>query len=456
MNRAFVISLLAALAAGSRAEQPPTRQELLEKIDALQARVEQLERERHGPGDAGARPTARDVDQTVSAVRRDADARAANVGLGERFLGAWQDGFRIRSDDGRFLLHPWLQLQFRGVVNARERGGDDGESSDTQSGFELRRCYLAADGTAGSPDLSYLFIWAVNRHNGALDSLATWVAYHFPGTRFTVKAGQFSNPLDHESLTLSRYQLAADRSLTADVLAGGDDYVQGVQLEVARGDDLRAFFALTDGFDNNNKNFQDYPVGKANFGLAGRAEWKIFGNWTDYRDFTAVGDARALCVIGAAFDWTEAGGSDAFRHVVDAQYESPSGIGLYAAYLGRYTTGAPAVDGETYDASVRFQGSYALTPKQEVFARYEFLRLDPHGLPSGVHGDVHAVTIGWNYYAAGHRAKFTADVIYLPNGSPANDDGSGILATGDPEPTGTLHQGGGNELVARLQFQLYL
>jgi hypothetical protein len=337
-----------------------------------------------------------------------------------------------------------------------EARGDDGESSDTQSGFELRRAYLAADGSAGSSDLSYLFIWAVNRHNGSLDSLAAWVAYHFPGTPFTVKAGQFSNPLDHESLTLSRYQLAADRSLTADLLAGGDDYVQGVQLEFAHADDLRTFFAITDGFDNSNKNFQDYPVGNANFGMAGRAEFKLFGNWINYRDFTTVGDTQPLCVLGAAFDWTEAGGTDALRHVVDAQYESPSGLGLYAAYLGLYSTGVSTADGDTYDASVRLQGSYAVTPKQEVFARYEFLRLDPHALPSGVHGDVHAVTVGWNYYAQGHRAKFTVDLIYLPNGLPVNDDGSGVLATGALEPTGTLHEGGGNELVARLQFQLYL
>jgi hypothetical protein len=54
----------------------------------------------------------------------------------------------------------------------------------------LEKVNAAADGTAGSPDFSYLFICAVNRHDGTFEALAAWLAYHVPGTRFTVQARQ--------------------------------------------------------------------------------------------------------------------------------------------------------------------------------------------------------------------------------------------------------------------------
>jgi hypothetical protein len=51
-----------------------------------------------------------------------------------------------------------------------------------------------------------------------------------------------------------------------------------------------------------------------------------------------------------------------------------------------------------------------------------------------------------NYYVRGHAAKFTLDFSYLPNGTPVNADGAGIL---DPD----AHD---EQFVARGQFQLLL
>jgi hypothetical protein len=49
-----------------------------------------------------------------------------------------------------------------------------------------------------------------------------------------------------------------------------------------------------------------------------------------------------------------------------------------------------------------------------------------------------------NCYFHGHAAKFVLDLSYLPQGSPENDTGSGVLEN----PKG--------ELVGRAQFQLIL
>ena len=58
---------------------------------------------------------------------------------------------------------------------------------------------------------------------------------------------------------------------------------------------------------------------------------------------------------------------------------------------------------------------------------------------------VHEFTVGANYYFKGHNAKFTADVTYLPNGTPVADTGADILASD-----------GEREFVFRAQFQLLL
>ena len=56
----------------------------------------------------------------------------------------------------------------------------------------------------------------------------------------------------------------------------------------------------------------------------------------------------------------------------------------------------------------------------------------------------HELTVGVNYYIQGHAAKFTLDASYVPNGSPNNQTGLGILAGDDAE------------FVFRGQFQLLL
>ena len=62
----------------------------------------------------------------------------------------------------------------------------------------------------------------------------------------------------------------------------------------------------------------------------------------------------------------------------------------------------------------------------------------------------HELTVGFNYFlgdngAAGHRAKFTVDLIYLPESSPSiESDGAGVLGDGD------------SEIILRAQFQLLI
>jgi hypothetical protein len=82
----------------------------------------------------------------------------------------------------------------------------------------------------------------------------------------------------------------------------------------------------------------------------------------------------------------------------------------------------------------------------EPFVRYEYLHINPHELPaSAVHDVIHDITVGFNYYFHGHRAKVTAGASYLPNGSPISNTNSDLLSNQ-----------GGNEVIIEAQFQLIL
>ena len=242
------------------------------------------------------------------------------------------------------------------------------------------------------------------------------------------------------------------------MFAGVDGLTQGVSLGYDNSGEFRVEAAFTDGIRSSNTNFQDFPATGTDWGVAGRVEYKLVGDWRDYAHFTAYGSRQELLVLGAGADYNEAGRTGQLVHVVDVQYESPTGFSGYAAYLGRYVRhngGLPGTNGattanspapDTYDATLRVQGAYLFNNRWEAFARYEYIHFDGAELPAGsFHKGVHEFTTGINYYFYGQHAKFTADLSYLPNGSPVSDDGSGVLAS---------H--GGGEIILRAQFQLVL
>ena len=136
---------------------------------------------------------------------------------------------------------------------------------------------------------------------------------------------------------------------------------------------------------------------------------------------------------------------------MDAEYLTRSGWLLYGAYLGRYGrdtvlgTGTKATFHNTYDATARLQASYAIDKHWEPFVQYEFIHFDPAGLAAKTQDEVHVLRLGTSYYFYDHNAKVQGDLSYLPNGSPVNDTGSGVL-----------QDQGHSELIFRVQFQLLL
>lgn len=408
------------------------------------------------------------VEATATAVEADADRQSYLLDQVNPFTGGY-DGknFALRSEDGNFLLHPWLQLQVRNVTNYRQDGKNFGTHDDTQNGFELRRAKFGFDGNLFSPDLTYLFDWAttrsastasvksgsttltVNQGNGGVPVLEEgWVKYQLPHSSFGLQIGQIKDPLVHESLMSSKKLLAAERSVLTDVFTGGDNFVQAATLNYGtKTDRLHASLAYTDGINSSNNNFQDTPAppgSGADYGVAARAEFTIFGDYSDYDSFSTLGLKKNLLILGGGADYTEYGSKSQLTSTADAQLKLLPGLSIYGAIEDRYIQAATTADYNEY--GILGQVAYLVTPKFEVFGRYDYIRFNAAdtAIPAGFKRDFHEITAGVNYYFRGHSSKLTLDGVYLPNGSPLSDSGADILANRK------------NEFILRLQYQLLI
>jgi hypothetical protein len=452
------------------ADTEKTPQQMAEELKALRARLDQLEKQQ---SDTDGKLLKAAADRAVDAALADAEKHSHFLDT-EGFTAGYQadKGFVVRSADGQFLLHPWVQFAFRGVTNFREDAKVSGD--DIQSGFEVRRAKIGFDGNLWGPDLKYVFIWATDRKSGTLGLEEAFAIYKLGDFGIlpepvSIQAGQFKNYFAHESMSSSKRIFAVERSLLNDVFTGGDNFIQGVGLlynEGTKGGPLQAGIVFNDGSNDfsappsaQSRNFQDFPTNKWDFGVAARVQYKVFGEWKDYEDFTAAtAGGRNLLVVGAGADFSEAGDFDQLLHTVDVQWKGGP-WSAYGAFLGRSLrhggnggagSGTPAPTtaglGNFYDYGVTGKVGYMVNSQWELYGQYSYIHFDSGEFAAGTETTVHEIVIGMNYYLHGHNAKLTLDAVWLPNGSPVGVDGGGVLA----QPSGQ------NEILFRAQFQLLL
>jgi hypothetical protein len=463
----------AAIASAETSAPPgtnPTEQQLLDEVRALRSEVGDLRTQLKAqqatsqPARAGATSAAADEHLTPSDLLRDLDRRQSMDLPG--INAGWDPakGFVIQSDDKSFLFHPWAFVQVRDATNYRQ-GGRAGGGDSTDTGLELPRAKIIFDGNIFTPDFTYQFIWATNTEaaaaptGGNLFLQEAWGRYHIPGSPFALRAGNIRDPFDHEQIVFATKSLTPERSIVNNVMANVDGIVKGVTISYGfdAPSPVRFEAGYTGGMRNSDTSFINYPTNPASWGAAGRVDFKLFGRWLDYTQFTAMGDKEPLLVAGLGADYTEAGSTRQFSHVADVQFDLPDSLSVYAAYLGRYTTnnsGPPGTNGaqttpgvypDTYDSTLRVQAGYLIAHHLEPFARYEYLHFANIELAKGsAHDTIQDMTIGFNYYFVGHRAKISAAASYLPEGSPLANTQSDLLANRK------------NEVIIQAQFQLMI
>ncbi|MGF1633806.1 MAG: porin [Phycisphaerae bacterium] len=429
------------------AEQPSTDK----VVKQLEARIAELEAKQQTT------VTKADLSASVASVLDDAEKRSTLLQAGTPTAGFLDGKFTIASADGAYTFNPTAQFQFRSVFNYVETDDDD----EATHGFELRRMKFGFEGSVIDEKLKYKFVLQNSRSNGNTSLQDAFISYMFSDA-WGFRVGQFKDPVFHEELTSSSRQLAVDRSLANEVLGGGlTDRVQGVALLYNEGK-LRGEVAFHDGIGSINSNFQDADVDfvqsvggglsvteEANYGFGGRVEYMVLGDsWRPYRDFTARGTEEDILVIGAGADYTEAGDTYTVSYTVDGQYENATGLGVFAAFLGKYTDFGEDLAGDDVDGAdfgVVLQVGYAIPDTNyEVFGRYSGIFLDDDLVAADDEDVINEITAGFNYYFKSHNAKMTIDVVYLPDGLNASNSGLGLLSSED------------DQFAIRGQFQLVL
>lgn len=462
-----------------------------QKIDQLASKVDVLEAQQKQSQSPSASQAKPDGSTTMNQIVTDADNQSqllSPVTGGSGYDPA--TGFHIASDDGNFFLHPWALAQFRGVINDRQsiqgpgNGGavDPAVGSTETDGFEVHNLMLGMNGHVVNPNLQYYLMIDTPSTGGGEALQDAYMTYRLSdNSPWIVKAGQFVDPVWHESNVADNHLLMVDRSL-AGVLLGGNtglnnisERVQGVGVQF-QNDLVHGEFDLTDGYNSQNTPFYDtttvaiagFPA--TNFGWSGRIEARVMGDstaWDGYDSLSAMGDKSDSVIVGGGFEWTEASNFDNIFLTLDGQYSSPSGLNVYAAFLANYAAwsdnGSPppqsaintAVSGTYPNWGFILQAGYMLNRQWEPFVRYDLAVLDSRysdvlafgtknpGAGEKGTGNNHEFTAGVNYYLFGDRAKVAGDLSFLPNGSVVDAPGLGILANQNH-----------SEWVGRIQFQL--
>lgn len=541
----FAISLL-ALAPTSLAQDAGTgtsNEELLRRLDQLEKRNAALETEvtqlKQADGDEWlTEQRAAEIRSIVADTLADADTRWSLQGSGA--TAGWDDGFFLASPDGRFRMNVHGLLQTRFIWNWMRTTPPSSETSAAgqpivlpaytaydwttsdanEEGFDIPEAQLWIDGHLFGPGVRYMLrgnfentqstevstgnVRPSDSGSGQFTLLDAWTRFDLD-SQWSFRAGQFRLPFSREELVDWQYQLATQRSVIS--YSMGVWYSQGIELGYAD-DFFRAQFAFSNGGQDNiggqlklnggsDGLNQDWLDGDGSWAFTGRMEFKPYGSWEQFKQFTSPGSNPFGMLFGFGINYQETqadfgtapsnpaqqGTNNRFDLTVDASFDF-GGLSVFAAgYYSYNESHATYVQGggdpsagnpfpplgvPTYFDTgswtkwgVVLQSGFYIDPKVELFARYElgsFSSPDNESIRAlttsttpnfgalyGFENNLSIVNVGVNWYIDGQDIRWTTQLGYS-------------LDSVDPswynEETGWRVTGSRDALVFQSQLQL--
>lgn len=462
--------------------------ELRARLDRLERDNEQLRSEvgklKHDQEDNWLNEKrAHEVRALVQELIADADSRASLL-ADDLTAGHQGNVFFMGSRDGRFFMQIGGLVQARYIYNHRRAAPAGNEQGDEdEAGFDLPRIRFELSGYIGDPRFTYAIRFGPDREDNEVLGEKAVIGYH-PNDRFSFFAGEDKAGFLREETTSPAMQLAAERSLANEIFTVG--YIQGVWATWQMNESVQVYGSINDGVrsgeaDNEfNSAFFLFPptdgdlesihkpffLDHSDVAATFRIDWKLAGDWKQYEDFSAWSGEPFAMFLGAALhvelgetgDHAGAGKSGSNDNfilwTVDGSIEC-NGFNLFASFTGLHTDMQSGDNLDAYGAVVQF-GYMVVPDKFEPFFRAEWVDLD--GRNTMGRNDIIILTAGANYYIIRHRAKVTADVMWVAHGLPP----SSVLGTQDDIDgfdQGMGHLGlreslRGDQWVLRLQFQL--
>ncbi len=409
-----VLVLVAPLAADASTSVESS--DVAGQIAELRAEIAQLKQE-NNEGWLTEQRSA-EIRGVVQDVLADADTRTSFQDSAA--TAGWKKGFFLASPDGNFSLKVGGQLQVRYVLNSRKGNTRLGPFNppNTQWGFENRRTKLSFSGNVFDKSWTYKIKGAFSRAGGNFFLEDGYVQKKLDGG-LAIKVGQFKAPWMREELVSSSKQLTVERSIVNEYFNQG--YSQGIQLGY-EADSFRAWAWAGDGigsrgfgparFNSQNTNWDRTAT---NYSFAGRAEYKISGDWSQFKDFSSKRGSNSGMMAGVSAVTqranqnlsADADGTKVYGVTGDFTWDM-SGASLFVS--GVWTNvDSPNAGGDSNPWGVTIQGGYFVTESVEAFVRYEYMDYDPTLLTNVAKYD--GFTVGGNWFI-NSSVKFSADFSY--------------------------------------------
>ena len=439
-------ALLAGLSAPAMAET--SQADMAAELAQLKAQVAAMQAQQQDSWLTERR--AEEIKGLVKEVLADAETRSSL--LAEGAMAGIDDKGKIflRSADGSWKADFGGQIQMRYIWNENEgAAGADDESVD---GFQMRRVKFNVGGHIADPKLYYKLVLATDRDSGDVVMEDAFFGYKFDGGLY-VQAGVFKLPFARQELISSARQVAVDRGLVTEYFTL--DRAEQIQVGY-KGDVLAAMVSIHDGADNE---WTDFNGDQAHsFGVTGRVDWKVMGEWGQAGDELAwSGDEGTALFIGAAGQWENnkdnagavANADTWYALTVDALLEVKPFSVTAAFFFADAQNPAGVADLEAH--GFYLQGAMTIDDTWAPFVRYEWMEQDPEAAGQD---PLQAVTFGVNYFFKKHAAKITADVVYIFDGTSLDDVGdinNGELSDGLGLTGKTNDE---DQIAFRLQYQL--
>lgn len=387
---------------------------------------------------------AEEMRNIVYDVLADADTRASLLQDGAN--AGYDGGFFINSPDGKFSLKLGGQLQVRYIFNTRDDGG--GGIDEDQFGFQVRRAKLIGKGHIGDPKIGFGFSLAGDRGEDNAFFEDYFLNYKFDNG-VLVQAGRWKQPYSRENIMSSTKQMAVERSLVLETF--NVDRSDGVMLAY-EADQWRLSGAWNDGIDGDNTDFNADGV---DFGLTGRVDFLVMGDWKQMEDFASWSGEDDALFLGGGVHYQEGETDSASEDMEvllltgDVLYEY-NGLSLFGAVY--YSDiNQDALDTENW--GLEGQVAYNINDTYEPFLRYEVIMLDDD-IAGLVEDEIHLITVGMNWYQKKHNAKFTIDLVYVFDH--IDDDASDFTMLDPSAGLGLVDDDGDEDgqLAIRAQYQL--
>lgn len=353
----------------------------------------------------------------------------------------YDKGFFIHSSDDKFTLlitgrvQPFYSLTRTSTAST----GPDDRIVDYKNQLEVRRARLVLEGNLHGKDLTYKFQSDFGK------GLVTLKDFHFDA-RVTgdvwFRAGQWKRPFSRQQITSSGRLEVSDRAITDRAFGAGRDVGLAIRNSYEKSPELEWTVGVFSGFGDAPKvtgtttndpmtntgtisggtltnvaaKFKPAVVGRVGInrgGIKGYSEADLEGGPLRW------GAGASLWLEGDFDDDKKSNQRMELDYVVKANGFSSTGS-FYAMTDQDTTADSSVTDFETSLVGFHLQAGYMLDKKWQAVGRYALVN-DPR-TKSITAKDQQEISLGGNFYAHGHDAKFAGAVRFIKTGDTSFTD----------------------------------